>query len=79
MILRFLTYYIPHKRLFWLDFCCAVLAALLELGFPMSVQWMVDSLLPTKKLDLNCLDRVCFAPNLLYKHGFTIYRKLLGA
>jgi ATP-binding cassette subfamily B protein len=52
MILRFLTYYTPHKRLFWLDFCCAVLAALLELGFPMSVQWMVDSLLPTKNWTL---------------------------
>jgi ATP-binding cassette subfamily B protein len=52
MILRFLTYYIPHKRLFWLDFSCAVLAALLELGFPMSVQWMIDSLLPTKNWSL---------------------------
>jgi ATP-binding cassette subfamily B protein len=52
MILRFLTYYIPHKRLFWLDFCCAVFAALLELGFPMSVQWMVDSLLPTRNWTL---------------------------
>jgi ATP-binding cassette subfamily B protein len=52
MILRFLTYYTPHKKLFWLDFCCAVFAALLELGFPMAVQWMVDSLLPTRNWSL---------------------------
>jgi ATP-binding cassette subfamily B protein len=47
VIRRFFTYYIPHKKLFYLDFCCAVIAALLELGFPMAVQWMIDSLLPT--------------------------------
>lgn len=47
MIRRFLTYYKPYKGLFTLDFSCAVLVAVLELGFPIGVQWMIDELLPT--------------------------------
>ncbi|MBC8079642.1 MAG: ABC transporter ATP-binding protein [Gorillibacterium sp.] len=47
MIRRFIQYYRPHSRLFALDFSCAVVAALLELAFPMAVQWMVDDLLPS--------------------------------
>ncbi|WP_456277335.1 ABC transporter ATP-binding protein [Bacillus sp. AK128] len=48
MIRRFFTYYLPHKKLFVLDFSCAVFVALLELGFPLAVQWFIDSLLPTQ-------------------------------
>lgn len=47
MLRRFLTYYRPYTKLFTLDFSCAVVVALLELGFPMGVQWMIDTLLPT--------------------------------
>lgn len=46
MIRRFLSYYAPWKGLFALDFSCAVLAGLLELGFPMAVRSFVDDLLP---------------------------------
>ncbi|WP_036648390.1 ABC transporter ATP-binding protein [Paenibacillus pini] len=46
MIRRFVSYYRPHRKLFMVDFGCAVIAGLLELGFPISVQWVVDSLLP---------------------------------
>ncbi|MCC3647186.1 ABC transporter ATP-binding protein [Cytobacillus firmus] len=47
MIPRFFSYYKPHKRLFILDFSSAVFVALLELGFPLAVQWFIDSLLPS--------------------------------
>lgn len=47
MIRRFFTYYKPHKRLFILDFSSAVIVAVLELGFPLAVQWFIDSLLPS--------------------------------
>lgn len=47
MIRRFLVFYKPYKKLFMLDFSCAIVVALLELAFPMGVQWMIDSLLPT--------------------------------
>ncbi|MEO5757560.1 MAG: ABC transporter ATP-binding protein [Mesorhizobium sp.] len=46
MIKRFLAYYAPWKGLFALDFSCAVIAGLLELGFPMAVRSFVDRLLP---------------------------------
>jgi ATP-binding cassette, subfamily B, bacterial len=47
MIRRFFTYYRPHKRLFTIDFSAAVIVALLELAFPLAVQWFIDSLLPS--------------------------------
>lgn len=43
---RFFEYYRPHKRLFVLDFSCAVVAGLLELAFPLAVKAFVDKLLP---------------------------------
>jgi ATP-binding cassette, subfamily B, bacterial len=46
MIKRFLSYYLPHKRLFLIDFTSAVIVAILELAFPIAVQWYIDSLLP---------------------------------
>ncbi|MCC3356370.1 ABC transporter ATP-binding protein [Bacillus sp. REN16] len=47
MIQRFFTYYKPHRRLFIIDFSCAVIVALLELFFPLAVQKFIDDLLPT--------------------------------
>ena len=45
-IRRFASYYRPHRRLFVLDFGCAVLSGLLELAFPLTVRAFVDQLLP---------------------------------
>ncbi|MBP2257470.1 ABC transporter ATP-binding protein [Virgibacillus alimentarius] len=46
MIRRFFSYYKPHRRLFIIDFTSAVIVALLELAFPVAVQWFIDDLLP---------------------------------
>ncbi len=46
MLRRFFAYYRPHRGLFALDFGCAVVSGLLELGFPMAVRAFVDQLLP---------------------------------
>ncbi|MCJ2108545.1 ABC transporter ATP-binding protein/permease [Methylobacterium sp. E-041] len=46
MLKAFLAYYRPHRTLFLIDFGCAVLSGLLELGFPMAVKGFVDELLP---------------------------------
>ncbi|MVN85411.1 ATP-binding cassette domain-containing protein [Deinococcus sp. HMF7620] len=46
MLRRFLGYYRPYRRLFLLDFSCAVLSGILELGFPIAVQLFIDRLLP---------------------------------
>ncbi|SOC35848.1 ATP-binding cassette subfamily B protein [Rhizobium subbaraonis] len=46
MLARFFSYYAPYKKLFALDFGCAVLAGLLELGFPLAIKYFIDDLLP---------------------------------
>jgi len=46
LIKRFFAYYRPHRKLFVLDFSCAVLSGVLELGFPMAVGLFIDKLLP---------------------------------
>ncbi len=48
MLKRFYSYYIPHKKLFIIDFSSAIIVAILELAFPLAVQWFIDSLLPTE-------------------------------
>ena len=52
MIKRFFAYYTPWRGLFLLDFGCALLSGLLELGFPMAVRGFVDHLLPTQSWGL---------------------------
>jgi len=47
MLRRFFSYYRPYKGLFILDFTCAVIAGLLELGFPLAVSQFIDDLLPS--------------------------------
>ncbi len=48
MLRQFFAYYRPHRRLFALDFGCAVISGLLELGFPMAIRAFVDHLLPSR-------------------------------
>ncbi|AGT10392.1 ABC transporter ATP-binding protein [Paracoccus aminophilus] len=46
MLRKFMAYYKPHRRLFWLDFGSAVLSGLLELSFPLAITLFIDHLLP---------------------------------
>jgi ATP-binding cassette subfamily B protein len=64
MIRRFMAYYRPYIGLFTLDFSCAVVVALLELAFPLGVQWMIDTLLP--KGNWSYVTWVCAGLLLLY-------------
>ncbi|WP_148209926.1 ABC transporter ATP-binding protein [Azorhizobium caulinodans] len=52
MLRAFFAYYRPYKGLFLLDFTCAVVSGLLELGFPMAVKLFVDQLLPGQEWGL---------------------------
>lgn len=52
MLKAFLAYYRPYRALFLLDFGCAILSGLLELGFPMAVKAFVDVLLPQQDWNL---------------------------
>ncbi|MCP1143348.1 ABC transporter ATP-binding protein [Lysinibacillus endophyticus] len=49
MLSKFFSYYKPHKRLFIIDFASAIIVAILELAFPIAVQWFIDELLPTNE------------------------------
>ncbi len=49
MLSKFFAYYKPHKRLFMVDFSSAIIVAILELAFPIAVQWFIDELLPTNE------------------------------
>ena len=51
MLKRFFSYYKPYMGLFILDFSCAVLAALLELSFPLAISKVMDDLLPNGDWD----------------------------
>ncbi|MBF2362130.1 ABC transporter ATP-binding protein [Listeria marthii] len=52
MLKRFFNYYKPYRTLFIIDFGCAVLAAILELAFPVAVNHVIDTLLPGKDFGL---------------------------
>lgn len=52
LLRAFFAYYRPYKGLFLLDFTCAVVSGLLELGFPMAVKLFVDDLLPAQNWGL---------------------------
>ncbi|MGI6160744.1 MAG: ABC transporter ATP-binding protein [Christensenellales bacterium] len=43
---RFLAYYKPHMRLFILDMSCALMIALVDLGFPLVSRYALQNLLP---------------------------------
>lgn len=47
MLRAFFAYYKPYKKLFIIDFTCAVLSAMLELSFPFVVNRVIDTILPT--------------------------------
>src|SRR6476620_1522881 len=49
MLKRFFAYYVPHKRLFYVDFFSAIVVAILDLIFPLVVQWFINTLLPEQE------------------------------
>ncbi|SFV07187.1 ATP-binding cassette, subfamily B [Methylobacterium sp. 174MFSha1.1] len=61
MLKAFLAYYRPYRTLFLVDFGCAILSGLLELGFPMAVKAFVDVLLPQQDWSLILLAAVGLA------------------
>ncbi|SEG46130.1 ABC transporter ATP-binding protein [Paenibacillus sp. UNC499MF] len=64
MLKRFFAYYRPYKGLFILDFGCAVIAGLLELGFPLAVNLFLDKLLPGR--DWSLITWACIALLAIY-------------
>lgn len=59
MLKRFISYYKPYKRLFILDFSCAIIAGALELAFPIVVNQVIDKIMP--KNDWNLIITACLS------------------
>ncbi|MDP4095409.1 ABC transporter ATP-binding protein/permease [Paenibacillus sp. P96] len=82
MFRRFFSYYLPYRPLFILDFSCAVFAALLELGFPLAVNYVVDELLPLGELRsilLACLGLLgIYALNTVMQYVVNYWGHMLG-
>ncbi|SFL79638.1 ABC transporter ATP-binding protein [Salibacterium qingdaonense] len=64
MLRRFAAYYRPYKKLFTITFACAILVALLDLAFPLVVNWAVDTLLPQG--DISVIVWACIGLFFLY-------------
>lgn len=83
MLKRFFSYYKPYKRLFILDFACAVLAALLELAFPVAVNRVIDSILPSGNWNLIILASLAlllfYVVNTAMQYIVIYYGHMLGA
>jgi len=82
MIRQFFAYYQPYRGLFILDFTCAVVVGLLELGFPLAVNQFVDQLLPGKDWPMILLAAVgllaIYAINTALQYVVTYWGHMLG-
>lgn len=52
MLRQFFSYYKPYKKLFFLDFFSAIAGGLMELSFPLIVNYFIDTLLPGRDWSL---------------------------
>lgn len=82
MIREFFAYYRPYRGLFYLDFSCAVIVGVLELGFPLAVNQFVDNLLPSANWPLILLATgallLIYALNTALQYVVTYWGHMLG-
>jgi ATP-binding cassette subfamily B protein len=82
MIRQFFAYYQPYRRLFYLDFGCAVIVGLLELSFPLAVNQFIDNLLPRQDWPLILLASaallIIYALNTVLQYVVTYWGHMLG-
>ena len=82
MLRRFFSYYRPYRKLFILDFTCAVGAGLLELAFPVAVNKFIDDLLPGQDWPLILIACIAllaiYALNTVLQYVVTYWGHMLG-
>lgn len=82
MIRQFAAYYRPYRGLFFLDFGCALIVGLLELGFPLAVNQFVDRLLPSQDWTLilaaSAALLTVYALNTVLQYVVTYWGHMLG-
>ncbi|MGL1893181.1 MAG: ABC transporter ATP-binding protein/permease [Spirochaetaceae bacterium] len=47
---RFIQYYIPHKKIFFIDITCALFIALIELTYPAATRYILQNVLPESNM-----------------------------
>ena len=52
MLKRFISYYGPHKKLFFLDMFFAFLMSILDLVFPIFSRYMINDIIPDGRMDV---------------------------
>ncbi len=52
MLKRFMAYYKPHKKLFFIDMTCAMLISVMDLIFPMFTRNIVNDIVPAGEMNL---------------------------
>ena len=52
MIRRFISYYKPHKKLFFLDMLASFLMALISISYPIVTRTMLNDLIPNKNYQM---------------------------
>lgn len=70
MLREFFSYYKPYRKLFSIDFGCAILSGVLELLFPVAVNKVIDTVLPTGNFKTIIL--VCSLLFALYLFSMTL-------
>ena len=52
MLKRFISYYEPHKKLFFIDMFFAFLISIFDLIFPIFTRNMINKIIPDGRMDL---------------------------
>lgn len=78
MIKKFISYYKPHKKLFFWDMFCAFLVAICDLFYPIIAGSMIDDFIPNKKLNLLITCGVALFLIYLLKAGLSYFIQYYG-
>lgn len=52
LVKRFISYYKPHKKLFFVDIACAFIVAVCDLFYPIIAKNITNVYVPNKQLDM---------------------------
>ncbi len=78
MIKQFLSYYKPHKKLFFADLLCALVVAICDLFYPMITRNIIDDYVPNRNLRMLVVWAVALVLIYLLKAGLNYFIQYWG-
>lgn len=78
MLKQFISYYKPHKRLFFMDMFCAFIVAICDLFYPIIAGDMIDDYVPNKNLRMIIIWSVALFLIYLLKAGLNWFIQYYG-